>query len=296
MILPGGKVHTIEIRSKISGSRDVRGIISSTSQQIRFTNEEDQNGQQFLNEIGIKVNEHFVCLFVRDSGYKEKFQNWKSDWSYHNHRNTDMDTYKQAATKLAEKGYWIFRMGKSVEKQFNVDHPRILDYANQSYRSDFLDIWLMGNCHFCISVGRGLDAVSDVFRRKVVYVNFIPMPRHISWSANISVPKKLVWQISNTPLSFEETFEHTYSNFYNYSKAGIEIIDLTPNEISEGVLEMEARISGKWKDTIEDSRLQNLYWGKLKKWSEYNKLHGLIHPEARIGADFLRKNHSWFLN
>ena len=90
--------------------------------------------------MAMKNNEKFVCLIVRDSAYLPTINN-KNKWEYHNFRDSDIDTYEKAALALAEKGYWVFRMGKVVRKPFKADHPNILDYANSNYRSDFLDIW-----------------------------------------------------------------------------------------------------------------------------------------------------------
>ena len=63
----------------------------------------------------------------------------------------ESEQFQQVAIALAEKGYWVFRMGKAVEDVFNVEHPRVIDYAQSNERSDFLDIWLMANCYFCIT-------------------------------------------------------------------------------------------------------------------------------------------------
>ena len=117
---------------------------------------------------------------------------------------------------LAERGYMVFRMGKIVEKPFNLDHPLILDYANSTYRSDFLDIWLLANCFFCISTGVGLEEVARIFRKPIVNVNYLPLSNFVSYSQCISVPKHLVWKDTKKKLTASEHFVHSYLLNFNH--------------------------------------------------------------------------------
>jgi len=295
-IIPGGQTHIVEMNLDKYYSRDPVGVLAQSEVHIIFTDAENERANLLLKEIGLESSDKFVCLNVRDSAYKEKYQNWKQDWSYHNYRDSDIDTYEEASLALAEKGYWVFRMGKAVHKPLKSAHPRIQDYANTPYRSDFLDIWLMANCFFCISTASGLDAVSNVFRRPIVFVNHIgPISNMVSWTNNLVLPKKLIWRNSDKYLSLSELLQHAYGRSRDYDKAGIRIIDSSPDEITEAVFEMEARLNGDWNDMEQDDQLQKLFWEKFKTWSNFEKYHGKIHPEARVGTYFLRKN-PWFLN
>jgi putative glycosyltransferase (TIGR04372 family) len=291
-LIPGGKAHRTAIDSR--GSRDFKGYLASTKPHFNFTNEENSRGVKFLESLGMNSKDRFICLIVRDSAYKEKYQKWGNrDWSYHNYRDCDIETFEEATLALAEKGYWVFRMGKAVHKPLKVDHPRILDYANTAYRSDFLDIWLFGNCYFGISTGTGIDSVADIFRKPVVYLNYDLLTYMVLWSKTITVPKKLYWISDQRFLTLREQVEHSYINGHRYDENGIEVVDLKPKEISDAVLEMEARLNGSWKENDEDKMLQNKFWELFKNWRDYSKYHGWIHPEARIGSLFLKENAEW---
>jgi len=292
-IIPGGQAHTIKM--KVNGSRDLEGVLHRCETHIRFTEEENEQGWLFLNEIGLHPSEKFVCIDVRDSAYKDKFQNWKNDWTYHNFRDSDIETYEEAALALAKKGYWVFRMGKAVNKSLMVNHPRILDYANTQHRSDFLDIWLMANCFFCVSTASGFSSVPVVFRKPIAFVNYIPIGMYNSCGENVMVPKKLLDKNTNQYLSFSEMLDHNFFHSENYKEAGIRIVDASPDEIKATVLEMEHRLTGSWDEKDEDNKLQRLFWQKFKAWSKFNKYRGWNHPEARLSAKFLRGNRSWFL-
>ena len=70
------------------------------------------------------------------------------------------------------------------------------------------------------------------------------------------------------------------------------MIDNTPEEITDVVMEMDARLNGTWKADKEEEDLQNKFWSLFKhKLSLYE--HGFIKsPTFRIGSDFLKKNQS----
>ena len=78
-----------------------------------------------------------------------------------------------------------------------------------------------------------------------------------------------------------------------YEDAKIKVQDLSSKEILQAVLEMEERLNGTWKEKDEDQELQKRFWEILKKNNNYSKVHGFIHPEARVGAHFLRNNPEW---
>lgn len=325
-ILPGGKAHHIQTIPEGRHSFAFRGVLNRIKKpHISFTEEENIRGRKFLKQIGLKKGDRFICLIVRNSAYKDKFQKYgatytrnkayrdgdckKKDWSYHSYRDSDIDTYEQAAMTLAKKGYWIFRMGKGVNKPFRGKHQQIHDYASSNYRCDFLDIWLMANCYFTISTGCGLDAISEIFRRPIVFVNFPVIGLiHSYLDHQITITKKLRYIANGRYLSLNDQIRNGSIFFMRtelYSQTGLEIIDNSPEEINEAVLELEARMNGTWKEVPGNLQLQNKFWKILKGWERfpeyfppdlYRKFSG-SHDEIRckIGAAFLKKNHEWLL-
>jgi putative glycosyltransferase (TIGR04372 family) len=283
--IPGGDKFKIMPSVAIRGSRDIEGLLGRIGTQLKFTKEETLEGQSFLHSIGIK-NEKFVCMIVRDSKYLPRA-------SYHNYRDSEIESFDEATLALAKKGYWVFRMGKVTQKLFKSDHPRILDYANSDYRSDFLDIWLMANCFFCISTGTGLDEVARIFRRPAVYVNNIPLHQLVTYDHVITTPKHLVWKETNKQLTLSEHLAYPYYHTNQYDNEKILVVDLTPKDIKQAVLEMEARLSGSWEESEEDRQLQDKFWEIFQTHQDFYKNHGVIHPEARFGTHFLRNNPEW---
>jgi putative glycosyltransferase (TIGR04372 family) len=230
---------------------------------------------------------------VRDSAYKEIHQPLLGtllgkDWSYHDYRNCDINTYNKASLELAKKGYWVIRMGNGVREKFNTTHSHIFDYATSEYRSDFLDLWLMANCHFAVSTGTGLDSVSDIFRRPVVYANYDSMKALVMWSNSISVPKRLFHELERRYLTITESLDHSYTHSNLYRKNFIRVVDLNEDEIRDAVMEMEARLSNSWVDSERDKELQKFFMNIYTSWHEYPRHHGWINPEAFIGSSYLK--------
>jgi len=298
-ILPGGEMH--HLPTTTTASRDIHGVLEKGLAPMAFLPEEDAEAKAWLSRAGWKEGESFVCLLVRDSAYLNTdplHKHWLEDrrsedcngWDYHNYRDSDIATYVPAVEWLCEQGVWVLRMGNIMAKSIPTEHPRVIDYAFHPDKSDFLDIWLFANCDMCISTGSGPDMVSDVYRRPILFLNFIPLRNLFSWSNATHLPKTLLWEQSKLPLAltWREHLCHDYFFTDHYKEAGIKIVDLSPDQILAAVQESWHRIQGTWKDTEEDMIRQSRFWEILKTHPDFHKLHGYIHPEARVSTTWMR--------
>ena len=316
-MVPFGAKALIPARH-LTGSRDRRGIYYSTNVHLDFTPEEERRGQKILENIGIESHEKVVCLIVRDSAYLNVEQGSRN-WEYHSYRDTDIRNYEKVVDQLIEKGYWVLRMGKLVSHPLSIKHPRFVDYANCDWKSEFLDIWLLARSTFCVSTSTGLDSVADVYRKPIAFVNFMPLAYFQTWSSCVLAPANLVWNDTGRRLNCEEHLIHSYMRSEDYLEAGIRVSELTSQDISDVVLELEERISGHWEPTPEEYILQEKFW-KLYKYGDDKLLKDtftsqdgvissmlkcrmrpktapdeFIHPQAILSHRFLEKNPE-FLN
>src|SRR3990167_1221602 len=191
-----GDKYSDDVKKKYepcSGAVDDTGLLRKNEQPtLFFTKKEKKQAQKILKQLGVVDGGKYVCLIIRDSGYlKTEYPN--NDWSYHDHRNASIENYKKAALYLAEHGYYVIRMGKYVEKKFNIAHSRIIDYATLSIRSDFMDVYLCATCFFCISTCTGLDCISQIFRKPVLMTNISPVfSEMLKWyPCTLYIPKLL---------------------------------------------------------------------------------------------------------
>lgn len=293
-ILSGGVIH--HNPSTTTNGRDINGWLEKTQARLQFLPEENARAKSWLRKIGWREDEPFICLLVRDSAYlKADPLHNRRDWNYHNYRDSDIDTYLPAANWLGNQGAWIFRMGKTMAKPIDSIHPKVIDYAFHRDRSDFLDIWLFAHCSLCISTGTGPDYISDIYRRPLLILNYLPFSLLVSWSNAVHLPKNLVWEENGLSLTFREHLENSYAHTEQYENAGIRYIDLTHEQILEAVKERWQRNQGTWVDTEEDLKRHNRFWEILKSDPNYHKYHGWIHPEARASTTWLRSMGDDFL-
>jgi putative glycosyltransferase (TIGR04372 family) len=286
-MLPGGKKHNIDLlNTDTTKWRDLNGLLGKTSEHLRFTREEEEKGLKELQRMGTSNDSKFVCFIARDSSYLDAIYNGKIDCGYHNYRDASIDNYIPATEELVRRGYFAYRMGAVVNRPLTNCRPGVIDYATQ-YRSEFLDIYLCGKCHFFISSGTGIDEVARILRRPIVYVNYMIISCVNGADLNcITIFKKLWLRKEHRFMTFGEML-NLGSGFLHgeqYEKIGVDVVENTPEEIKSVVMEMDERLKGIWQTTDEDEKRQKLFWSLFKP-SEFNKIF-----RSRIGTDFLREN------
>jgi putative glycosyltransferase (TIGR04372 family) len=296
--IPGGESHCVRLGGTSLGDDvDPSGVFQKTTSVMSFSSQERANGLNFLKAMGFSKSDQFICLVNRDPAYKRQHQSHvKKDWGYHSFRNSSIESYSAGIEALVERGYWVFRMGKSAEDAVGVEHPRVIDYPFLESRSDFLDVWLMANAFFTISSGTGLDTVSTVYRRPVVYLDYIPIKYIVSYNRAITLPKKLFWEGSGRMLSMDESLKFSFQRSRDYEDNGIGINECSQEEKRDAILEMEERLNNNWMGTVKDDILQKQFWAHLKSWPDCEAHHGVIHPEARLVSSFLRQRGAEYLN
>lgn len=273
-----------------NGSRDKDGLLQRAPKRMEFTAAEDDRAHAWLSSLGWIPGQPFVCLLVRDSAFLDSEPGLShKDWRYHDYRNSSIENFVPAAEWLADQGVWVLRMGKTMAKRLVTEHERVIDYAFRADRSDFLDVWLFANCDLCISTGTGPDMISDVFRRPLLAVNYLPAMGLWSWSNAVTAPKPLVWSDTGRRLSIEELAHANWVYTEQYANHGIEIRDLDAGTIQGIVQEAWSRLKGDWIDTPLDARRNRAAWQALESHPEYANWHGYRHPSARFSSVWLRQ-------
>ena len=313
-LLPGWRMHTIDALNTRS-TRDVDNLVAKY-QPLNFISEEEIYGKKMLSKIGLKDGDRFICLIVRDAAYqKKKISPRYRDWSYHDHRNQEVNNYLLASEELAKRGYYVFRMGAVVEKEFTSSNKKIIDYANSNFRSDFMDVYLAAKCFFCISTGLGFDYLPYFFKRPIVFSDMVPIgDLHTMSEQNMHITKHHVLKKEKRRLSMSEIFSHGVGFAYDnkiFKEKGIELVDNTPEEIKDLVIEMIEHLEFNKKLSPESEELQKsfkkLYATNIKRFSKESDgknvllmrgktktktiMHGTI--RSRFGSKFLEKNKDW---
>ncbi len=281
-LFPDWEKHTVP---EFSGIRDLNGLLERIPSHLAFTPKEETKGLDSIRKMGIPEGMPFVCFHVRDSAYLKSSMG--SDGYSYRFRDSDINNYMAALEELTGLGYFLVRMGAGVRDRLTITNTKIIDYARK-YRTDFLDIYLCAKCKFFLSSNSGLDMVPQIFRRPVVYVNFVPFEViHTWWPVELFIFKKYWLREEKRFMASREILDSGVRNFYKteqFDSCGIELIENTSEEIKSVIFEMDMRLQGKWKEREEDKELQSRFWSLFK----HSQLQGKIN--ARVGAEFLRQN------
>lgn len=295
-LIPGGAVH--EISNYRYCDRDMHNFVDRFPPHLSFSAEEETFGQAGLRQMGLPVDSPFVCLNIRDSAYMSTRMSLV-DWSYHDYRDSDIQNYVLAAEELAERGYFVIRMGAKVHESIKSSHPRVIDYATNGMRSDFMDIYLGAKCEFCISVESGFDGVPLIFRRPIACVNVVPLGFLYTYSAHfIAIPKHHFSMQKNRELTLREIFTEGGGfclRSSDFDEQGIQLIENTPEEIRDVAVEVCERLKGIWQVHEGDDEMQacfrEVFLTEGSSRYKARSLHGEI--RSRIGTAFVRNNPSW---
>jgi putative glycosyltransferase (TIGR04372 family) len=247
-----------------STNLDIEGRFLRFPPSLTFDDNELTLGEKFLENIGISDPNKIVCINVRDSSFLSMSNpiGWSKsrDWSYHDYRDSEISTYVAAAETLAEMGYTVFRMGAIVKEPLISKHPRVIDYATNGIRTDFLDIFLGAHCTFCISTGSGWDSIPQIFRRPSLYVNRVPLFAHAVAARDLLIyPKILQDNLTKNILGLDEIIYRNVqgSGFSTeYADAGVAIRNMSSDELVTAVTEMAARVEGTFVETPEQKQKQ----------------------------------------
>ena len=190
-------------------------------------------------------------------------------------------------------------MGAKVERPFEVDMPGVFDYASNGMRTDFLDIFLSANCEIFISTVLGIDSIPEIFRVPRVLTNYIPIANFGKYGPqDLIIPKQYWIENESRFMSFSEIVASkdalgSCTSSYEYQRAGLKLIENTPQEITLATQELLARKNGTWQTTDEAVLLQQKFWALYGQLSP-SGIKSLVNGHKPIiGTEFLRENPHW---
>ncbi len=270
--LPLSSKHSYKPYIIRTSSRDTSGTLKKVNPQLKFSADENKRGEDFLNSIGLKKDQKFVCYTVRDNQYlKKEFPD--IDFSYHSYRDSDISNFYPSFNYLLERGYAVFRMGKHVSSEVKIDNSSFFDYSNSDFRSDFLDIWLLANCSFTVSTGTGIDEVANAFRKPICYVNFLPTLLFNSYNPKaLTTPKTLLNPQTKKPLTLLEIIQK-YDDLGKFQNGDFLYAENTQNEIIDAIKEIERKIDSNWSLNEGEMIIRNKFLKLLMKWENIYTYH-----------------------
>lgn len=210
---------------------------------INLLESEIQDGNALLQNLGIGKKDKYICLAVRDGSYlRDRFP--KRDFSYHDYRDSDISDYVPMAEFLTSQGYFVVRMGRLNSPMQKTNNPKIIDYANSNFTSDFADVYLFRNCDFIISTSTGMDRIGLLFRKKIGLVN-LPLPWEAEFLGDLLklvMYKDVIYNHNGGRVSLEKltSIDYSINNFgiKDLDQLGMTYQNNSPTELTNFASEL----------------------------------------------------------
>jgi putative glycosyltransferase (TIGR04372 family) len=239
---------------------------------LTLNDSDEKRGWEYLERFGMRKGDWFVGLHVRDAADK-------------NNRDSDISAYNMAIKTITNRGGWVIRMGNPSMPPIPA-MSRVIDYAHDKSRSDVIDVFLWARSRFFIGTQSGPYMVPYTFGVPCLLTNSFPMGLPLPYQT-IHIYKLYFLEKETRLLTFSEARESSagLAESRKYlSSIGIKLIDNTPEEINDAVIEMLERLEGKLIYSVEDEQLQQRF--KILKPPVTNQ------PTVstdRVGRAFLQK-------
>lgn len=239
-----------------------------------LTQADRDRGWDCLEKYGIPKGSWFVTLHVRESGFHGGGMSRDS-------RCADINTYVQAIETIVQRGGYVVRMGEATLRPFR-KMKNFFDYAPSAAKSEWMDIFLVAQARFHLGTNSGLSVIPNIFGVPCAYTNVSP-PAFISWFGNCLYLPKLLRAENGNLLPFEQMMAPPFAyleSLYYFKTHKLALIDNSPDEINDLVLEMFDLIEGKRSCSEQDIELQQ----RLQKLAVKCKASG----RYTMGCQFLR--------
>jgi len=121
--------------------------------------------RSLLSEIGLDFSTWYVCVHVRESGFR-------NDPGRREYRNSSILNYISAIKVITDAGGIVVRMGDSTMTPLPV-LPNVIDYPFSSKKSPLLDLYLIKNCRFYLGTDSGIMDTAKMFFKDILITNMV---------------------------------------------------------------------------------------------------------------------------
>ena len=249
-------------------------------------------GMKILRKMNIPKSNKIVSIFARDSSYL-KNKSPQEDWSYHDYRDCDVNTYIDSIKYLINKGYTVVRVGSEFSDKLKFSDKNYIEYCLSEFKSEFMDLFLISVSDFVVGTTSGATDLAILFDIPFLGVNYAPFMESPLGKNDLFIQKKIVNQ-HHKVVPYKDIIHNTKYHLFDGNRMRIEhnmhCIDNTPNEIYNAVIEMTLRMEHKFTLSAKQKVLLNNYYKNFcsrNVWS--NK-------SAPISIKWLENNKELYFN
>ena len=228
---------------------------------IYFDKFQYMDGVETLKNMNIPECRKIVTIFARDSLYlREKSP--QEDWSYHDYRDCDINTYIHSIQYLIDKGYVVIRIGSEFSKSLEFSDNNYIEYNLSEFKSEFMDLFLIYISDFLIGTTSGATDVAVLFNTPFLGVNYAPFMECPLGGCDLFIQKKIVDQYDQVvPYKgiINKPEYHLFDGNAMSKENLMSYIDNTPEEIYDAVVEMTLKVEKKFLLSAKQKVLLNNY-------------------------------------
>jgi putative glycosyltransferase (TIGR04372 family) len=210
------------------------------------------------------------------------------------YRNVDIRNYIPALRRLVSLGYQVVRIGDKKMMSIRADVPGLLELPATDFYDPALDPFLISRCRFMISCQSGPCSYARVFGKPNLVLNAVYHFTLLPEQNELIAFKQYLDAKSSRPLTVEEIFNagaHLFNRTEHFEANGIEVEDMTAEEIFEATEEMLA-----WLDepARPETATQQLFRKIVKRYGGEPKVRapedyiGYALPECRVSEAVCR--------
>ena len=247
---------------------------------LRLSEALHQGGRRTLAALGMPEDAWFVSLHVREAGYHLE----AAPWDHNALRNARIEDYFPAIEAVTAAGGWVVRIGDPSMSRLP-PMERVIDYVHSDVRADWMDVFLCAECRFLVGTTSGPYAVGFVFGVPTVGTNWFPLGYWPYSTRDIFVHKLLRRREDGRYLDIRDSVRPPIAGMHwpNYFDAnGLEVIDNSPDDITDAVVEMLDRFEGTLEYSARDEHMQR----EFKAMADFADF-GI---NGRVAAGFLRRH------
>jgi len=221
---------------------------------LKLKSIDSENGWKILEKLGVPAGSWFVALHVRE--YKPHTPNNNKLRAM---PNADIQTYMPAIQSIIARGGWVIRMGDASMSELS-KVSGLIDYANSTYKSEWLDVFLWASCKFFIGTSSGPISVPPSFGVPVLYTNCCGIGISPALGKSLVIPKLFSSKSEKRFLSFSEILASPLGWTVRVPEDDdIELHDNSPDEILYATDEMFSKLDAGDGAFYNLSDLQEAY-------------------------------------
>jgi len=260
---------------------------------FQIKKEHKEFGENKLKEMGVPLNSWYVALHIREP--EPNYRGETKANTTENFRNARPENYIEAIQEIVSKGGYVFRMGsRGLSPMPKIEG--LIDYANSTYKSELMDVYLGATSKFCIANSSGFHAIPSFFSVPRLLTD---IPNHQVYfflnKKDMYLPRLFLDLETNNKIKFDKYFSYPL-NALGSDKA-FKDRKLLPlqnfkQDITAATLEMINKTILK-----KDINANNIYQNKIKeiiKECSYAQTGVNFEALADISPNFLSNNKDLF--